>query len=151
MSKYTKQLMLFKEISGKKVEIDFDGGEVSSDAGILLLKETESEIGIINKVAEAIIDKRHQSYVKHETVHLLTQRVFQIASGYEDGNDCNELRHDPIFKMSCDRYPSHQPHLAPVFRNLEIANMGYRWEPLFSIFAVEAREVSCADAWRCGR
>jgi len=85
MSEYTKQMMLFKEISGKKVEVDFDGGDVSSDAGVLFLKETESSIGIINKVAKAIGDKRHQSYVKHKIVHLLTQRVFQIASGYEDG------------------------------------------------------------------
>ena len=84
MEEYTKQLMLFKEISGKKVEVDFDGGEVSSDAGVLFLRETESDIGIINKVTGAIVDNRHPSYVKHEVVDLLTQRVFQISSGYED-------------------------------------------------------------------
>lgn len=112
MSQYTKQLLIFKEISGKKVEVDFDGGDVSSDAGVLFLRETESDIGIINKVAEAIVDKRHQSYVKHEIADLLTQRVFQIASGYEDGNDCNDLRHDPIFKMSCEKLPTSDEPLA---------------------------------------
>jgi hypothetical protein len=112
MSKYTKQLMFFKEISGKKVEIDFDGGDVSSDAGVLFLRETESEIGILNKIANVMVDNRHQSYVKHEMVALLTQRVFQIASGYEDGNDCDELRNDPIFKMSCDRLPTSEEPLA---------------------------------------
>ena len=55
MEEYTKQLMLFKEISGKKVEVDFDGGEVSSDAGVLFLRETESDIGIINKVTEPLL------------------------------------------------------------------------------------------------
>ncbi|MHC4459053.1 MAG: IS1380 family transposase [Planctomycetota bacterium] len=112
MSEYTKQLMFFKEISGKTVEADFDGGDVSSDAGVLFLRETESDIGIINKVAKAIVDNRHQSYVKHEIVDLLTQRVFQIASGYEDGNDSDELRNDPIFKMSCDKLPASDDPLA---------------------------------------
>jgi hypothetical protein len=112
MSDYTKQLMLFKGISGKKVEVDFNGGDMSSDAGVLFLRETESDIGIIRKVAEAIVDNRHQSYVKHKIVHLLTQRVFQIVSGYDDGNDSNELRHDPIFKMSCERLPASDDPLA---------------------------------------
>ncbi len=103
MEKNTKQTMLFKEISGKKVEIDFNGGEVSSDAGLLFLRETESQIGIINQVANAIHDKRHPSYVKHQIVQLLTQRVFQIASGYEDANDSNDLKNDPILKISCDK------------------------------------------------
>ncbi len=112
MKEYTKQLMLFKGISGKKVEVDFDGGEVSSDAGVLFLRETETDIGIINKVATAIVDHRHPSYVKHEVVDLLTQRVFQIASGYEDGNDSNDLRNDPIFKISCGKLPATDDPLA---------------------------------------
>ncbi len=103
MGKNTKQTMLFKEISGKKVEVDFNGGDVSSDAGLLFLRETESQIGVINKVANAIHDKRHPSYVKHQIVQLLTQRVFQIASGYEDANDSNDLKNDPILKISCDK------------------------------------------------
>ena len=104
--------MLFTEISSKKVEVDFDGGEVSSDAGVLFLRETESDIGIINKVTGAIVDNRHPSYVKHEVVDLLTQRVFQIASGYEDGNDSNDLSNDPIFKISCGKLPATDDPLA---------------------------------------
>ena len=83
-------MILFTEISSKKVEVDFDGGEVSSDAGVLFLRETESDIGIINKVTGAIVDNRHPSYVKHEVADFSTQRVFQISSGYEDGNDFND-------------------------------------------------------------
>ncbi len=63
----------------------------------------ESQIGIINQVADAIHDKRHPSYVKHQIVQLLTQRVFQIASGYEDANDSNDLKNAPILKISCDK------------------------------------------------
>ena len=54
MNKHTNQLMLFKDFFGKKVAVDFNGGEVSSDAGLLFLRETESQIGIINRVANAI-------------------------------------------------------------------------------------------------
>ena len=102
MDKHTNQLMLFKEIFGKKVVVDFNGGEISSDAGLLFLRETESHIGIIERVANAIHDKRHPSYVKHQIVQLLTQRVFQIAAGYEDANDSDTLKEDPILKLACE-------------------------------------------------
>jgi len=102
MDKHTNQMMLFKEFFGKKVAVDFNGGEVSSDAGLLFLRETQSQIGIINRVANAIDDHRHPSYVKHQIVHLLSQRVYQIAAGYEDANDCDTLKHDPILKITCE-------------------------------------------------
>jgi hypothetical protein len=70
MDKNTNQTMLFKEFFGKKVAVDFNGGEISSDAGLLFLRETESQFGIINKVADVIHDKRHPSYVKHQIVQL---------------------------------------------------------------------------------
>jgi hypothetical protein len=103
MTKHTNQTMLFKEISGKKAEVDFNGSEVVSNAGLLFLRKTESQIGIINKVANAINDKRHPSYVKHKIVQLLTQGVFQIASGYEDVNDSNDNKNDTILKISCEK------------------------------------------------
>ena len=103
MTENTKQTMLFKEFFGKKVEVDFNGGELSSDAGLLFLRETESEIGIINRAANTIADKRHPGYVKHQIVELLKQRVFQIAAGYEDANDSDTLKHDPILKMACEK------------------------------------------------
>lgn len=106
MSKHTKQIMLFKEISHKKVVADFDGGDVTSDAGLLFLREVEAHIGLIKRMADVLKDRRHSSYVKHNLVQLLTQRVFQIASGYEDANDCDELRNDPILKITCDKLNS---------------------------------------------
>ena len=112
MQEYTKQLMLFKEISDKNVEVDFNGGEVSSDAGLLFLRETESRVGIINRIADVLYDKRHPSYVKHELLQLLTQRVFQIAAGYEDSNDSNDLRDDPILKIACEKQPESGTPLA---------------------------------------
>ena len=102
-----KQLSLqFASISGKKVTADFIGGDVTSDVGVLVMRETANKIGIIEKLTKAIHDERHQSYVKHEITELLMQRIFQIICGYEDANDANDLRIDPGFKASCDRLPS---------------------------------------------
>jgi len=102
-----KQLSLqFASISGKKVTADFTGGDITSDAGVLVMRETASKMGIIEKLTQAIHDERHQSYVKHEITELLTQRIFQIICGYEDANDANDLRIDPGFKASCNRLPS---------------------------------------------
>jgi hypothetical protein len=132
MEKSTKQLMFFKESFGKKVEVDFHGGEVTSDAGLLFLRETESQIGLINKVASVLHDRRHPSYVKHQTVQLLTQRVFQIASGYEDGNDSDDLRDDPILKIACDTQESlaSQPTISR-FENAPTRTILYRIAQVF--------------------
>jgi len=105
MTKFNKQLLLFKDISGKKIQADFEGGEVSSDAGLLFLREVERGNGIIRRIAEVLRDRRHLSYITHPLVELLKQRVFQIISGYEDANDCDGLRRDPIVKMACERLP----------------------------------------------
>jgi len=106
MTQDTKQMMIFKGIFNKKVVADFNGGELSSDAGLLLIRESESQTGIISCIADVLDDKRHPGYVKHELEQLLRQRVYQIASGYEDANDSNELRHDPIFKIVCNKLNS---------------------------------------------
>ena len=96
----------FKMISGKKVTADFTGGEVSSDGGVLILREIVERIGIIDKFSEAIKDTRHQSYISHDIKMLLNQRILQIACGYEDADDADDLRSDPGFKAACNRLPS---------------------------------------------
>lgn len=111
MTKFTKQLFLFKGLSGKKIEVDFDGGEVSSDAGLLFLHETEAKHGIIRRMANVLRDRRHKSYITHDLLELFSQRVFQIASGYEDANDSNDLRKDPIIKIACEKPPLSEEEL----------------------------------------
>jgi len=106
MTQSTKQMILFKDIFHKKVVADFDGGDVSTDAGLLFLREVEFRTGIIRRVAHVLKDKRHPGYVKHQFIRLLKQRVFQIASGYEDANDSNELKNDPIMKIVCEKSES---------------------------------------------
>ena len=103
MTQNTNQMMIFKDISHKKVIADFNGGDVSSDGGILFLREIESRIQIIKRFTDVLKDRRHPGYVKHPMSELLTQRVFQVASGYEDANDSDTLKDDPILKIVCDR------------------------------------------------
>ena len=93
-------------ISGKRLEAAFDGGVLTSDAGALLLREVEARCGILKRIVNSIDDKRHPGYVDHSVASLVEQRVFQIACGYEDANDCNVLRGDPGFKAACARLPS---------------------------------------------
>jgi hypothetical protein len=75
----------------------FDGGRVSSDAGALLLKRTDEAIELIDRLAECFIDHRDPGSVEHSVRTLIGQRVFGMALGYEDLNDHDQLRHDPVW------------------------------------------------------
>lgn len=92
-------------IFGKRLDLAFDGGILTSDSGVLLLREVAVKTGILSRIIEAITDRRHKSYVAHSVAELVKQRVFQIACGYEDANDCDALRGDPGFKAACGRLP----------------------------------------------
>ncbi len=101
----------FASISGKVVEAYFAGGAVRSDGGVLLLRALESQMGLIARMVDALRDRRHPSYIDHTLLDLVKQRVFQIACGYEDAVDCDDLRHDPGVKAACDRLPLSGPDL----------------------------------------
>ena len=101
----TPTQLRFPPAAGFTVRADFSGGEVSSDLGALLLSAVDGRIGLIDRLTRAIVDSRDPRYITHSLRDLLTQRVFQIASGYEDGNDANALRHDPLFKLAAGRAP----------------------------------------------
>ena len=113
--------LLFTSVSGKKVEADFEGGVVTSDSGVLLVREIDRKLGVIDSLASALRDKRHPSYIEHSLEDLLRQRVFQLVCGYEDGNDSDDLRSDPALKLGCDRLPLTGEDLAsqPTMSRLE--------------------------------
>ncbi len=121
MDKNSTKPLSFSQISNKRIEADFDGGEVTSDAGVLLLKETERQVGIIDAFSNCITDRRDERYVTQPLRDMLSQRIYQIASGYEDGNDCNSLRNDPAFKVAVGRLPISGEKLAsqPTISRLE--------------------------------
>lgn len=97
---------------GKPVTFTFSQDKISSDGGLLLLREVEDQLGLIKDLASVITDDRDQRYVDHTYEEILSQRIFQIASGYEDANDCNSMRNDPIFKMCSGRLPEQGNPLA---------------------------------------
>src|SRR6516162_1952661 len=84
----------------KKLTVDFDGGNQSSDGGLLLLRQAERKIGVCRRLAEVMPDSRDQSRARHEMFELVAARTFAIGCGYKDGNDLNRLRHDPLLKIA---------------------------------------------------
>ena len=88
--------MRFARVEGRDVVADFDGGALTSDAGGLLLSETDRTIRLVERFAACFRDARRPEFVEHSVATLVGQRVFGIALGYEDLNDHDELRHDPM-------------------------------------------------------
>jgi hypothetical protein len=105
MTQDTQIVLPFARLAGKNLQADFDGGTLSSDGGVLFLREIEARVGVIRRLVGALHDPRDGRYTDHSYEELLSQRIFQIACGYDDGNDCNTLRHDPAFKAACGRLP----------------------------------------------
>ena len=89
----------------RRVHIAFDGGRLTSDAGVLVLAEIERRLGIAESLARCIVDPRAPGQVRHSIAEMIRFRVLLIAAGYPDANDCDALRTDPAFKMAVGRLP----------------------------------------------
>jgi hypothetical protein len=88
--------LTFSWVEGRRVVAAFDGGTISSDAGALLLGKTDAAIGLVERLSRCFIDGRNPALVEHSVRTLVGQRVFGLALGYEDVNDHDRLRHDPV-------------------------------------------------------
>ena len=93
-------------VSGKPVVVKFDGGLLSSDGGILALREVEQHLRVADRLAACIVDPRAPDQITHSLAEIIRFRLLMISAGYEDGNDANSLRSDPMFKMALDLSPS---------------------------------------------
>src|SRR5437870_11318693 len=92
-------------VARKKLGVGFDGGQLSSAAGVLVLRGVEKKLGLAARLASCIRDRREAERIEHPLEEMLRLRMFAIAAGYEDANDCDSLRYDPIFKMAVGRLP----------------------------------------------
>src|SRR4051812_28364394 len=122
MAYSTPEQLSFPPLAGHTLRADFEGGALSSDFGVLLLRGIDRQIGLTARLAAAIHDTRHPSYIDHPLRDLLAQRIYQIAAGYADGNDANSLRRDPLFKLGVERLPlapEQDLASAPTFSRLE--------------------------------
>ena len=118
----------FGILPGKQVVGGFEGGDISSDGGVLLLAEAERRLDVVGRMASVIADRRDGRKVRHGVTEMLGQRVFGIACGYEDCNDFDELRHDPALKVAVGQLPRSGHDLASqptLSRSWKLAN-GHR-------------------------
>lgn len=104
--------ILVDSITDKPVLLDFEGGRLSSDAGLLLLKQVDRQLGLTHALAAVLRDERDEDRTHHTMEDLVRQRVYQIACGYEDQDDSDHLRTDPIFKLALGRAPETDADLA---------------------------------------
>ena len=104
MSESTLPLPGLSPVGDKAVVARFDGGRLSSDAGVLALREVEHRLGVAERLAGCLVDPRQR--VEHRLAEIIRLRMLMIAAGYEDGNDADSLRRDPVFKMALEREPS---------------------------------------------
>jgi len=124
MSKTISEQLHFPTVARMSVRAAFDGGAMSSDFGALLLAGVDRQMGLTSRLTASFTDRRHASYVDHVLANLLKQRIYQQASAYEDCNDANHLRTDPMFKLAVGRKPLDEDgNLAsqPTFSRLENA------------------------------
>jgi Transposase DDE domain group 1 len=95
----------FPAVGRKKITAAFDGGRITSDAGVMLLGQAERRLGVADKLAAVIADPRNPLLITHSLGSIFRARILAIACGYEDADDLDHLRKDPAFKLACGRLP----------------------------------------------
>jgi hypothetical protein len=108
------ELFGFGVVEGREVVAAFDGGAMTSDAGALLLGATDRALGMMARFATCFGDTRRPEYIEHEVVTLVAQRVYGVALGYEDLNDHDHLRHDPMMAVLAGKLKARRAECAPV-------------------------------------
>jgi hypothetical protein len=105
---------MFGRVEGRSVVAEFDGGALTSDAGGLLLGAADRRLDLVRRIARCFRDARDPRLVEHSVATLIGQRVFGIALGYEDLNDHDELRHDPLMAVLAGKLEARREDCAPV-------------------------------------
>src|SRR5258707_13725339 len=92
-------------VAHKKVSVGFDGGQLSSDAGVLVLRGVEKKLGLAARLASCMRDRRNPERIVHPLEEMLRLRMFAIAAGCQHGDDCDSLRDGPFFKLGAGHAP----------------------------------------------
>jgi hypothetical protein len=117
-----EQPLLFQDLGLRKVAADFSGGTLSSEGGVLLLRQVDINLGLTQSLAQCFHDRRQPVYVDHSVRQLLAQRLYGLALGYEDLNDHERLRLDPLLAAACEkRDPLGQDRFNPAHRGVALA------------------------------
>jgi hypothetical protein len=99
----------FKACGKREIVARFDGGTISSDGGAFLLRQTDQRLNLLPRLAECFLDGRNQEQVEHSILEMLSQRIYGLALGYEDINDHEQLRTDPVFGILAGREEREEP------------------------------------------
>ena len=99
----------FEACGSRDIVARFDGGTISSDGGSLLLRETDQRLNLLPRLAGCFLDARNQDLVEHSVLEMVSQRVYGLALGYEDLNDHEQLRTDPLFAILSGRQELDKP------------------------------------------
>jgi Transposase DDE domain group 1 len=99
----------FEACGKREIVARFDGGTISSDGGALLLRQTDRRLNLLPRLAECFLDGRKQKQVQHSALEMLSQRIYGLALGYEDINDHEQLRNDPVFSILAGRAALERP------------------------------------------
>jgi len=112
----------FQDLGARKVVGDFTGGPLSSDGGVLLLRQIDRGLGVTRSLAGCFGDRRDARFVEHALPELLAQRIYALALGYEDLNDHAQLRRDPLLAAACEkRAPLGEDRVDPADRGCALA------------------------------
>lgn len=104
MPNCTAESMVFGRVGRRVIEANFEGGALSSDGGLMLLRQVDRRIGLTKAVAAALHDPRNQDMIVHEMRDLVAQRLYALCCGYEDLNDHAALRSDPLMQTAVGRH-----------------------------------------------
>jgi hypothetical protein len=117
-----EQAILFQDLGSRKVVADFTGGTLSSDGGVLLLRQVDANLGLTQTLARCFEDGRDERFVDHSVQQMLAQRIYGLALGYEDLNDHERLRLDPLLATACNkRDPLGEDRFNPAHRGIALA------------------------------
>ncbi|MFZ5614565.1 MAG: transposase, partial [Pseudomonadota bacterium] len=117
MPKCTAEQMEFGRIGRRKIEADFTGGALGSDGGLMLVRQVDRKIGLSAAVARALSDLRAPERITHRLRNPVTQRLYALCCGYEDLNDHDRLRHDPLMQTAVGKVDALAS--SPTFSRLE--------------------------------
>ncbi len=109
MTECTQSSFGFKACGKRKIVARFDGGTISSDGGAFLLRQTDQRLNLLSRLAVCFLDGRNQEQVEHSILEMLSQRIYGLALGYEDINDHEQLRTDPVFGILAGRKELEEP------------------------------------------
>src|SRR3954452_116483 len=133
-------------VSGKSVVAKFDGGLLSSNGGVLALREVEKRLRVADRFAAGIEDPRAPEQITHTLADIIRFRLLMIAAGYEDGNDAAELRRDPLFKMALDLAPSDrelcsQPTISRLENQPDVRSLLRMGRAMVDLYCASFRQV----------